>query len=1027
MTMRLYVYVLEAKGLPIESCFVKLQLGKSKSKTRIVRNRPDPIWNEEFVFRVHDLEDELIVSVFHHGDNPRLFHISGYLVGEVRIPVWNVANEENQTLPPTWFSLEKPKTSKYIANNCGKILLTLSQHGRGDVTSANHSFCAYPHVCTTDDRQGESPNDASLGSLSPTVQPTKVLRGKKFMKFVTSHLDRILHTNWETCKCDESLDLNGSPSGKDDYMRSHHHSSCSFDEALEMMHSGDSEQEMPENLQGGILLDQTYVIPSKDLNSHLFAPHSEFRRTLAELERVTDMQEGPWTWKPGDSSCLIRAVTYVKPANKLVKAVKATEEQSYVRAANGEFAILVHVNTPDVPYGNSFRVELLYKVMPGPELSSGEESSHLVISWGINFYRNIIMKSMIEGGARQGLKESFDHFASLLSQDFRVLDPADSLDKDSVLESLQKEHQSDWELGIPYFWNLTVVSTTVMLLYVFIHMLLCKPGEPQGLEFNGLDLPDSYGELITSGILFLLLERVHIMVSHFIEARLCMGSDHGVKARGDGWVVTVAVVEAIDLPSLDTTEFPDPFVVLTCNGKTRTSSVQLQACDPQWNEILEFDATEEPPSFLDVEVLDFDGPFDQTTSFGHAEVNFLKHTSAELADMWIPLQGQLAIPSQSKLHLRIFLENKNGVETIKEYLTKMEKEVGNKLNLQSPSKNLAFQKQFGLPQEEFLIKDYSCYLRRKMPLQGRLFLSARIVGFYANLFGHKTKFFFLWDDIEDIEVHSPSLASVGSPTLVIVLRKGRGLDASHGAKAQDERGRLRFYFQSFASFDQSSRTIMALWKARHLVPNLEALIIGEQSDQENQLIKLDSQGPPFDIEDANMLKIYSADLPVNFAMMQIKCLMKMFDGGTLEHKVMGKSGRLNYTTTQWEEVKPNVYERRVSYKLNHHVSIFLGHVSSTQRRSPIDDRGWVLNEVMALHNIPFGNNFHVHLRYHIEKLASEDDACKCRVYMGIKWLKTGKFQQRITRNINEKLEPRLKEVFDLVKKEILLANNHTLL
>lgn len=90
-------------------------------------------------------------------------------------------------------------------------------------------------------------------------------------------------------------------------------------------------------------------------------------------------------------------------------------------------------------------------------------------------------------------------------------------------------------------------------------------------------------------------------------------------------------------------------------------------------------------------------------------------------------------------------------------------------------------------------------------LQGRLFLSARILGFYANFFGHKTKFFFLWEDIEDIQVLPPSLASVGSPTLVIILRSDRGLDARHGAKTQDEEGRLRFHFQSFVSFGAATR------------------------------------------------------------------------------------------------------------------------------------------------------------------------------------------------------------------------------
>lgn len=39
------------------------------------------------------------------------------------------------------------------------------------------------------------------------------------------------------------------------------------------------------------------------------------------------------------------------------------------------------------------------------------------------------------------------------------------------------------------------------------------------------------------------------------------------------------------------------------------------------------------------------------------------------------------------------------------------------LNLRSPHRNSTFQKHFGLPPEEFLISDFSCSLKRKMPLQ----------------------------------------------------------------------------------------------------------------------------------------------------------------------------------------------------------------------------------------------------------------------------------------------------------------------
>ena len=77
-------------------------------------------------------------------------------------------------------------------------------------------------------------------------------------------------------------------------------------------------------------------------------------------------------------------------------------------------------------------------------------------------------------------------------------------------------------------------------------------------------------------------------------------------------------------------------------------------------------------------------------------------------------------------------------------------------------------------------------------MHGKLFLSARIVGFYANLFGHRTSFFFLWEDIEAVQVLPPTLASVGSPTLVLVLRKGRGLDARHGANLKMKKADSNF-------------------------------------------------------------------------------------------------------------------------------------------------------------------------------------------------------------------------------------------
>lgn len=342
------------------------------------------------------------------------------------------------------------------------------------------------------------------------------------MKSIAGHLEKLFSKYEDSATIDDSSGMSTSLSDYEDCIEEPL-TSCSFDESMEMMQSVNNERKMPENLQGGVLVDQTYVVPPKDFNKFLFAPNSQFRRDLSDLQGATDVREGPWTWKSGDMSCLTRVVTYTNPASKLVKAVKATEEQTYIKADGREFSLSVSVSTPDAPYGSAFKIELLYKILPGPTLSAGEETSHLIISWGINFHQNTMMRGIIEGGARQGLKESFDQFAGLLSQNFKTPNSEAILDKDQMLENLQTEHQSDWELATKYFCNFTVISTIFMILYVFVHILLCGPSKLEGLEFYGLELPDSFGELITGGFLILQLERVYDMVSHFIQARLRRG------------------------------------------------------------------------------------------------------------------------------------------------------------------------------------------------------------------------------------------------------------------------------------------------------------------------------------------------------------------------------------------------------------------------------------------------------------------------------------------------------------------------
>lgn len=96
--------------------------------------------------------------------------------------------------------------------------------------------------------------------------------------------------------------------------------------------------------------------------------------------------------------------------------------------------------------------------------------------------------------------------------------------------------------------------------------------------------------------------------------------------------------------------------------------------------MFEFDATEDPPSTMDIEVFDYDGPFSEPEILGHAEINFLRKSIGDLSDFWIPLDGKTARANGSKLHLRVFLSNTGDCNALPNYLERVEREVGLKVH-----------------------------------------------------------------------------------------------------------------------------------------------------------------------------------------------------------------------------------------------------------------------------------------------------------------------------------------------------------
>jgi hypothetical protein len=82
------------------------------------------------------------------------------------------------------------------------------------------------------------------------------------------------------------------------------------------------------------------------------------------------------------------------------------------------------------------------------------------------------------------------------------------------------------------------------------------------------------------------------------------------------------------------------------------------------------------------------------------------------------------------------------------------------------------------------------------------------LAFYSNIFGHRTRFVILWEDVDEIKEASHSFGSVGvllNRSILVFTKKGRASDAQHGAKSMDEKGRFKFQFLSIIHFKPALR------------------------------------------------------------------------------------------------------------------------------------------------------------------------------------------------------------------------------
>lgn len=123
----------------------------------------------------------------------------------------------------------------------------------------------------------------------------------------------------------------------------------------------------------------------------------------------------------------------------------------------------------------------------------------------------------------------------------------------------------------------------------------------------------------------------------------------------------------------------------------------------------------------------------------------------------------------------------------------------------SKKRNRDFHSQFkSVPDDDYLIEDYSCALQREILAHGRLYVSEGHLCFSSNIFGWVTTLVMSFDEIVSVEKRSTAL----------VFKNGLEISTLHA----------KHVFASFTSRDSTYDLIVKIWKLGH--PSLKSSLNG---------------------------------------------------------------------------------------------------------------------------------------------------------------------------------------------------------
>ncbi|KAH7387524.1 hypothetical protein KP509_16G027000 [Ceratopteris richardii] len=508
--MQLFVKLLEARNLKPSSdrpcqAYARFKFGNEKQKSQISPNgAKDPYWFEDFRFDVNDCGAELIIYIWIQD------RLGSVCAGCLRFPISEILSSRNQTLPSSWYPLQKknPK-SKVSPTGEVRVLVSLSDSTSSDARQADGDSKESIMNSTTNDL-----HDRPTVPGTNTEQTSDAAFSVFFFKFLIWLLQKLKGflpetlVDWlsQLLGQEEATTTDMEEVSRSDSLEAEGPISASFFDD-----DGNckpcSQQDMPPPLRGGILLSHTYKINAKALNAMFFGPECQFQKDLTKLQNAANLVEKPWTM--GEHGFPKRVITYVKTIKAMGKTImsNASEEQVYSRADDTGFVMNISAITPDVPYGKTFKVHVQYCIFAGSNTSSGEKTSLLRISWEIEFLSSTMMKAFIEKSTRQALEEFNKQHVQLLERHVNPLEGSTTEDCQVQDSEASKSDvtipasRSNWQTLKMYLFYLRLCATFGLTGLIVSHIYISNSDMGSKLEVWRIDLPDSFTELIIASIL----------------------------------------------------------------------------------------------------------------------------------------------------------------------------------------------------------------------------------------------------------------------------------------------------------------------------------------------------------------------------------------------------------------------------------------------------------------------------------------------------------------------------------------------